>query len=71
MLLTSDNLAATRAGEMAEDLQFLVSSVSHGHFEKRSNPGVAISQSFYQKDVMQQSIQFVADNSTTNYRIAG
>ncbi len=61
--LTSANLAATRAGEMAEDLQFLVSSVSHGRFEKRGNPGVAIL-SFYQQDIMQQNIQFVADNST-------
>ena len=62
-LLTSANLAATRAGEIAEDLQFLVSSVSHGRFEKRNNPGVEVL-FFYQKDVMQQSIQFVADNST-------
>ena len=44
---------------MAEDLQFLVSSVSQGHFEKRSNPGIDF-QSFYQKDVMQQNIQFIA-----------
>ncbi len=63
VLLTSANLAATHAGEVAEDLQFLVSSVSHGQFEKRSNSGVDVL-SFYQKDVMQQSIQFVADNST-------
>ena len=47
---------------MAQELQFLVSSVSYGHFERRVNPGVAIP-SFYQKDVIQQSIQFVADDS--------
>ncbi len=62
-VLTSSNLAATRAGEVAEDLQFLVSSVSQGHFEKRSNPGIDI-QSFYQKDVMQQNIQFITNNNT-------
>ena len=49
--------------ELAEDLQFLVSSASHGRFEKRSSPGTEIL-SFYQKDVMQQAIQFVPDNST-------
>ena len=47
---------------MAQELQFLVSSVSHGHFEQRVNPGVAIP-SFYQKEVMQQGIQFVTDDS--------
>ncbi len=62
-VLTSANLAATLAGGIAEDLKFLVSSVSNGHFENRINSGVEID-SFYQKDVMQQSIQFVADNST-------
>ena len=62
-LLTSTNLAATSAGEMAEDLQFLISNVSHGRFENRNNPGTGIL-SFYQKDVMQQSIQFIADNTT-------
>ncbi len=60
--LTSDNLAATRAGEMAEDLQFLVSSVNHGRFEKRNNSGVEILL-FSQQDVLQQNIQFVADKS--------
>ena len=62
-VLTSANVAATRAGELAEDLQFLVSSATHGRFEKRSSPGTEIL-SFYQKDVMQQAIQFVPDNST-------
>ncbi|MBS0351114.1 MAG: FG-GAP repeat protein, partial [Proteobacteria bacterium] len=63
-ILTSDNLAATHAGELMEELQFLVSgTVSHGQFEKRSNPGIAIL-SFYQQDIMQQNIQFISDNST-------
>ncbi len=62
VVLTSSNLAATLAGEMAQELQFLVSSVSHGCFEQRAKPGVEI-QSFYQKDVIQQNIQFVTDNS--------
>ena len=62
IVLTSSNLAATLAGETVEELQFLVSLVSHGRFEQRAKPGVEI-QSFYQKDVIQQSIQFVVDNS--------
>ena len=61
VLLTSDNLAATRAGEMAPELQFLVSTTHNGQFEKRDS-GIKIT-SFSQKDILQQSIQFVADKS--------
>ena len=63
-LLTSDNIAATRNGTLAQDLQFIVSgTAAHGRFEQRSNPGSTIS-SFYQENILQQSIQFVHDNST-------
>ena len=61
-ILTSVNLAATRAEVMEEGLQFLVSTVDYGRFEDRSNPGFEIF-SFYQKDIIQQRIQFAADKS--------
>ncbi len=63
-VLTTDNIAATRNGTLAKDLQFVVAgTVQHGRFEQRSNPGNAII-SFYQQDILQQIIQFAHDNST-------
>ena len=63
-VLTTDNIAATRNGTAAKDLQFVVTgTVQHGRFEQRSTPGSAIT-SFYQQDVLQQAIQFAHDNST-------
>ena len=63
-VLTTDNIAATRNGTVAKDLQFVVTgTVQHGRFEQRSTPGSVIT-SFYQQDVLQQAIQFAHDNST-------
>ncbi len=63
-VLTTDNIAATRNGTLAEDLQLVVTSVvKHGYFEQRGNSGGAIT-SFYQQDILQQNIQFTHDNST-------
>ena len=64
VILTTDNLLATRSGQALETLQFLIPlEMTHGQYEKRSTPGVAIS-SFYQKEIIQQGILFVHDNST-------
>ena len=64
-VLTTANIAATRNGTLAEDLQFVVAgTVQHGRFEQRSNPGNAII-SFYQQDILQQIVQFAQDNSTS------
>ena len=63
-VLTTDNIAATRNGSLAKDLQFVVTGiVKHGRFELHSNPGNAII-SFYQDDILQKFIQFAHDNST-------
>ena len=63
-VLTTDNIAATRNGSLAKDLQFVVAgTVKQGRFELRSNPGNAII-SFYQDDILQHFIQFAHDNST-------
>ena len=63
-VLTTDNIAATRNGTLAEDLQFVVTGlIEHGRFEQRGNPGSAIT-SFCQQDILQQTIQFTHDNST-------
>ena len=62
-ILMSSNLEATLGGNKTQELQFVVSSVSQGRFEQRSNPGIEI-RSFYQNEIMQQDIRFIADNST-------
>ena len=65
VVLTSDNLLATRSDQALDTLQFLVPmEMTHGQYEKRYAPGIGIS-SFYQKDITQQNILFVHDNSTT------
>ena len=64
VILTTDNVLATRSGQALETLQFLVPlEMTHGQYEKRSAPGVGIT-SFSQKEVSQQTILFMHDNST-------
>ncbi len=63
MVLTTDNLLATRSDQALETLQFLPMEMTHGQYERRSAPGVGITW-FNQKEIFQQSILFVHDNST-------
>ncbi len=63
LILTTDNLLATHNGAESDDLQFMLFQVQQGQFEQLSQPGVRIDH-FIQKDVRQQQIVFIHNNST-------
>ncbi|MBS0350176.1 MAG: FG-GAP repeat protein [Proteobacteria bacterium] len=63
LILSTENILASHNDTDSDDLQFLLSQVTHGQFEQLSQPGIMISQ-FIQKNLKQQQIVFVHDNST-------
>ncbi len=62
LVLSAANLSASDVDNPAGALTFSVSGVSHGHFERTSAPGVAVS-SFTQADVQGGLVVFVHDGS--------
>ncbi len=63
ILLSDSMLGAYDQNHNNATLQFTMSGISHGYFEKGSNPGVQIT-TFTQQQVANNSIFFVHDNST-------
>ncbi len=70
--VSTDDIAATRGGQLAGDLQFVITGeVMHGHFEYRSDPGAKITV-FSQQEILQSAVQFVHDGSAQppNYSLS-
>ncbi len=63
VILNADILSASHATGEPNALLFNISDVQHGQFSFINSPIQAIT-SFYQKNIADQSIQFVHDNST-------
>ena len=63
-ILGNSNLSATDGDDTDLSLVYTLSSVSGGHFEKLSGPGVVIS-SFTQAEINSGQIKFIDDNDVT------
>lgn len=60
--VTPSDLSASDDQISASNLVFIVSGISHGHFEDSSNPGVALTQ-FSQQKIFNGALRFVTDAS--------
>lgn len=71
VVLSSSNLSATDADDVASTLVFYVTNVQYGHFEALTNKGLAIT-NFSQAQIQAGQIQFISDGSsnTPSYGVA-
>ena len=70
LTLTPADISATQGGSAVGSLTFIISTVTGGHFQLTSAPGIVIT-TFTQAQIQEGAVQFVQDGSATapSYRL--